>query len=412
MATNLCFYFQVHQPWRLRHYRFLEVGRSQAYFDDDRNSSILRRVADKCYLPMNNLLLDLIAEYKGEFKVAFSISAVVLQQMDAYTPEVVASFRRLFETGKVELLSETSHHSLASLYSPQEFQEEVALHREVTANLLIPPSKVFRNTELIASNGIARMVEDMGYEAMIMEGADSVLRWRSPLFNYRMAGTQRLVALLKNYRLSDDIAFRFSDRQWAQWPLTAEKFAEWIRLVDIENPVASRGGIPFLGLFMDYETFGEHQWAETGIFDFFRALPGKLLKAGNVRFITPSEALAAASKNWAALSEIDAPEPFSWADIERDLSAWRGNPIQDSALRTVYRLEKAVRARGDDGMLETWRRLLTSDHFYYMCTKYFSDGDVHKYFNPYDSPYDAHIIYMNVLADMAARLGVKEKAIA
>ncbi len=414
MATDVCFYFQVHQPWRLRHYRYLEVGRNHQYFDDAKNSSIMRKVAEKCYLPMNNLMLELIQQFGGAFRVSYSITGTALEQMEAYAPEVLASFRRLFETGHVELLSETSHHSLAALYSPEEFGQQIQLHREICLRLLgTEPSKVFRNTELITSNSIGALVESLGYSGLLMEGADSILRWRSPMFKYRLKGVSRLIALLKNYRLSDDIAFRFSDRGWAQWPLTSEKYAEWFKMIDLENPVASRGGRPFIGLFMDYETFGEHQWAETGIFDFFRAMPGRLLSDASVRFVTPSEAVSQALEEAALdpskLGEIDAPQAFSWADVERDLSAWRGNPIQDSAFRAVYALENAVRQTGDPEMLETWRRLQTSDHFYYMCTKYFADGDVHKYFNPYESPYDAHIIYMNVMADMARLLGVRER---
>ena len=418
MATNICFYFQVHQPWRLRHYRFLEVGQNHHYYDDEKNAQILKKVANKCYLPMNNLLLDLIQEYNGAFKVSFSITATALQQMEAYAPEVIASFKRLFDTGHVELLSETSHHSLAALYSPEEFKAQVGLHRDICKRLLVEPSKIFRNTELITSNAIGQMVSEMGYEGMCMEGADHVLRWKSPLFNYRLKNSPNMVALLKNYRLSDDIAFRFSDRGWSQWPLTSEKFADWIKNVDIENPVAARGGTPFIGLFMDYETFGEHQWAHTGIFDFMRALPGRILSQGS-HFITPTEAVRKVKEQGGpeTLYELDAHEPFSWADVERDLTAWRGNPIQDSALRAVYRLEEGVKAisqgnpevdcladQNEISFLETWRRLLTSDHFYYMCTKYFNDGDVHKYFSPYDSPYDAHILFMNVMADMEKRI--------
>jgi len=412
MAIDICFYFQVHQPWRLRNYRFLEVGRNHYYFDDEKNAGILRKVADKCYLPMNNVLLELINEHEGRFKVAFSITGTILQQMESYAPEVIASFRRLFDTGCVELVSETSHHSLAALYSPEEFRQQVALHREICGRLLTTPSKVFRNTELITSNAIAQQIAEMGFEGMMMEGADHILRWRSPLFKYRMASAPHLVALLKNYRLSDDIAFRFSDRGWTQWPLTSEKFTEWVHMIELENPVSARGGDPFVGLFMDYETFGEHQWASTGIFDFMRALPKRLMARGDVRFSTPTEAVVKARAEKDMGFVIDAPTPFSWADVERDLTAWQGNPIQDAALRSVYRLEQAVRAKNDPDLLETWRKLLTSDHFYYMCTKYFADGDVHKYFNPYESPYDAHIIYMNVIADLARQVGVQEKSIA
>jgi alpha-amylase len=419
MAIDLCFYFQVHQPWRLRHYRYVEVGRNHSYFDDEKNAAIMRKVADKCYLPMNNLVYELISELGDRFKVSYSITATALRQMEEYAPEVIVSFRRLLSTGQVELLSETSHHSLAALYSPGEFREQVRIHRETCQRILgHEPSRVFRNTELITSNFIARQVADLGYQAMCMEGADHVLRWRSPLFKYRMAAAPELVALTKNYRLSDDVAFRFSDRGWAQWPLTSEKFTEWVRMIEIENPVSARGGTPLVGLFMDYETFGEHQWASTGIFDFMRALPAKLLSSTGARFVLPSEAAAGAPPKEEGFL-IDAPNPFSWADVERDLSAWQGNPIQDAALRAVYRLEGPVKDRarelppGDgEELVETWRRLTTSDHFYYMCTKYFADGDVHKYFNPYESPYDAHILYMNVMADLEDRLGVPARTVA
>ncbi len=425
MAVDLCFYFQVHQPWRLRYYRFLEVGKNHQYFDQDKNASILRKVANQCYLPMNDLIYELIEENEGRFKVSFSITLTALQQMEAYAPEVLVSFKRLFDTGCVELLSETSHHSLAALYSQEEFKAQIELHRREATRLLMAPSKVFRNTELIASNAIAQAVDSLGYQGMLMEGADHILRWRSPLFKYLISGAHALVALMKNYKLSDDIAFRFSDRAWSQWPLTAEKYADWIRWIDLENPVAARGGVPYVGLFMDYETFGEHQWASTGIFDFMRALPERLLRMEGLRFVTPSESIQAALQErergsmQADSFVIDAPQPFSWADVERDLSAWQGNPIQDAALRAAYRMEPAVKkkaatlpAEEGEELVETWRRLLTSDHFYYMCTKYFADGDVHKYFNPYDSPYDAHILYMNVMADLAQRCDVRELSIA
>lgn len=420
MAIDLCLYFQVHQPWRLRHYRYLDVGKSHSYFDEEANSHILRRVANKCYLPTNNLIYDLITECNGKFKVSFSISGTAMAQMEAYAPEVLVSFKKLFDTGCAELLSETSHHTLSALYSPEEFKQEVLLHREMAIRHLTQPVPIFRNTELITSNEVAKQVAELGYKAMLMEGADHILRWRSPLFKYRMASAPGLAALLKNYRLSDDIAFRFSDRTWAQWPLTSEKLVDWIKQIEIENPVAARGGIPFLGLFMDYETFGEHQWAGSGIFDFMRAFPTKLLGHRGMRFILPTEAAEMALNDESTQGNlIEAPEPFSWADVERDLSAWRGNQIQDSALRAAYELELPIKQQAaklpeDHGqeLLETWRRLLTSDHFYYMCTKYFADGDVHKYFNPYESPYDAHIIYMNVIADLATRCGIQTQNIA
>lgn len=400
--TNVCFYFQVHQPWRLRPYRYVEVGKSHNYFDDEKNAQIMRKVANKCYLPMNNVLLDLLTEHKGAFKVSFAISGVFMQQAEQYAPEVIHSFKRLVDTGCVELISETSHHSLAALYSPDEFREQVRMQRELCERLLGKPGQVFRNTELITNNHVAGLVSAMGYKGILMEGADRVLGWRSPLFGYHLKGSPNLTALLKNYRLSDDIAFRFSDRNWSQWPLTAEKFTHWVKMIELENPASARGENPFVGLFMDYETFGEHQWAHTGIFDFMRALPQQLLNTGMVNFVTPSEAVSKLKAD----AELDVPEPVSWADVERDLSAWVGNPIQDAAIRAIYRLEAPVKKTGDADLIETWRRLTTSDHFYYQCTKYFADGDVHKYFNPYESPYDAHIYFMNVIADLEERLHV------
>lgn len=401
--TNICFYFQVHQPWRLRHYRYIEVGNNHDYFDHEKNHQILRKVANKCYLPMNNLLLDLLTDLNGAFKVSFAISGVFLQQCEEYAPEIIHSFKRLVETGHVELISETSHHSLAALYSPDEFRNQVAMHRELCTRLLGALGSTFRNTELITNNHVAGLVSSMGYKTLLMEGADRILGWRSPLFAYNLRGSPNLNILMKNYRLSDDIAFRFSDKGWSQWPLTAEKFTHWVKLIELENPASAKGQNPFVGLFMDYETFGEHQWEHTGIFQFMRALPEQLLNTGTVNFVTPSQA----SAQMQPAAELDIHDPVSWADVDRDLTAWVGNPIQDAAIRAIYRLEKAAKATGDAKIIETWRRLTTSDHFYYMCTKYFADGDVHKYFSPYESPYDAHIYFMNVIADLERVLDIE-----
>lgn len=406
MALNLCFYFQVHQPWRLRTYRYAEVGRHHDYFDAELNSRILRRVADKCYLPMNALLEELIRRYRPDFRVSFSITATALEQMQAYAPDALASFRRLVATGGVELLSETSHHSLAGLYSPGEFQAEVAHHRAVCSRLLGVPGEAFRNTELIASDAIARQVAALGYRAMCMEGAERVVNGYNVLRPQRFAAAPSLYALARHYPLSDDIAFRFSNRGWREWPLTVERYVGWL-----EGLRASAGADnqeQFLGLFMDYETFGEHQWADTGIFDFMRALPGAVLAHRGLAFMTPSAVLDRITPGEASVA---LPDPVSWADLERDTSAWTGNRIQCAAEKAVYALEPQIHAAAadDPGLLEDWRRLLTSDHAYYMCTKYWSDGDVHKYFSPYDSPYDAYIGYMNVLADIGERCGRKAK---
>ncbi|HEX7338834.1 MAG TPA: glycoside hydrolase family 57 protein [Rhodanobacteraceae bacterium] len=399
MARELCFYFQVHQPWRLRRYTYAEVGRDHDYFDATANAAITRRVADKCYLPMNALLRELIARHQPHFRVSFSITATALEQMAAYAPDALLSFRQLIATGHVELLSETSHHTLAALYSPREFADEVEHHRAVCTRLLGPPGRVFRNTELIVDNHVARQVASLGYTALCMEGADRLMDERAATHPQRFTAAPGLIALPRHYRLSDDIAFRFSNRQWAAWPLTAERFADWVDGIDADG---------FLGLFMDYETFGEHQWADTGIFDFMRALPAELLRRGRSHFITAAQAAHAP----ADAPQLDIPDPVSWADLERDTSAWDGNRIQRAALDAAFALEKPVRAHGQthpgkDGqkLLEDWRRLLTSDHTYYMSTKHWSDGDVHQYFSPFESPYDAYINYMNVIEDMRARLG-------
>ena len=393
---SLCFYFQVHQPYRLRHYSFFDIGKDHFYEDAEANRSIMEKVARKCYLPMNELLLKLIRRENGRFKVAFSISGVALEQFAQYKPEVIDSFRRLVNTGCVELLSETYAHSLASLYDLEEFAEQVKLHDRMIGDCFGVTPEVFRNTELIYRNDIAAVVEKMGYKAMLTEGADHILGWRSPNFMYQPSNCTRLRLLLKNYRLSDDIAFRFSNRDWKEWPLTVEKFVRWIHAVN--------GSGELINLFMDYETFGEHQWAETGIFDFMESLPEALLANPDFDFVTPSEATA----RFQPIAKIDVPDAISWADAERDLTAWIGNDMERDAIESVYALHDKVKASGDEGLMRTWRRLQTSDHFYYMCTKWFSDGDVHKYFNPYGTPYDAYINYMNVLSDFIMTLEKRE----
>ncbi len=389
---SICFYFQVHQPYRLRHYSFFDIGQDHFYEDAEVNRAILDKVAQKCYLPMNELLLKMIRRWKGRFRVAFSLSGVAMDQFEEYQPEILDSFRALVDTGCVELLSETYAHSLAALYDPDEFRAQVALHDQLIKKHFGATPRVFRNTELIYRNDIARMVEDMGYEAILTEGADHILGWRSPNYMYQPSSCTKLKLLLKNYRLSDDIAFRFSNRGWDQWPLTAEKFAGWAHAVN--------GAGELINLFMDYETFGEHQWAETGIFDFMEALPAAVFADPNFDFVTPSQA----AERYSPIARIDVPNAISWADVERDLTAWIGNDMECDAIETVYSLKEKVLADGDEGIVRTWRRLQTSDHFYYMCTKWFSDGDVHKYFNPYGTPYDAYINYMNVLSDFKMTL--------
>lgn len=393
--ASVCFYFQVHQPYRLRRYSVFDTGHN--YFDEHANGEILRKVAMKCYLPATQALLELIRLHQGKFRIAFSLSGTVIEQFRQYAPEVLDRFRQLGQTGCVDFLNETYYHSLAFLYSRQEFIEQVQMHAAKMLELFGQKSAVFRNTELIYSNDLAFVVAQMGYRGVLAEGADSILGWRSPTFVYRAPDCPNLAVLLRNYRLTDDIAFRFGNRAWEDWPMTAEKFAAWI------NRVNDNGNA--VNLFMDFETFGEHQWADTGIFDFLHALPAEVLRIGPNNFKTPAQVIEA----YPPMDEFDAPHMISWADTERDLSAWLGNAMQANALHEVYRLEGDVKATGDAELIHDWRRLLTSDHYYYMCTKYFADGDVHRYFNPYDSPYDSYINFMNVLDNLRSRIRMSGK---
>ena len=389
---SICFYFQVHQPFRLRTYRFFDIGENHYYFNDFENSHIMRRIAQRSYLPMNDLLLKLMKKHGKAFKVSFSITGTALEQFEAYAPEVIESFKKLAATGNVEFLAETYAHSLSSVKSKTEFKKQVELHSKKIEELFGQKPKVFRNTELIYSDEIGEMVYDMGYNTMLTEGARHILGWKSPNYMYCNARNPKLKVLLKNYRLSDDIAFRFSHHGWPEWPLTADKFVGWLNDVDAKEEVVN--------LFMDYETFGEHQWQETGIFEFMKALPQRVFSNSNYTFNTPSEL----SQQLQPVSAIHVPQPISWADEERDLTAWLGNELQDEAFNSLYGLEEKIRQCTDQKILLDWRYLQTSDHFYYMCTKWFSDGDVHKYFNPYGTPYDAFINFMNVLSDFIIRI--------
>jgi alpha-amylase len=388
----ICFYFQVHQPFRLRLYRFFDIGVNHHYFDDYTNRYIIRRVADKCYIPTNNTMLDLIKEFGTSFKISYSISGTALDQFEMYTPDVIESFQKLAATGCVEFIAETYSHSLSALKSKTEFQSQVKQQSEKIQKLFGQKPVTFRNTELIYSDGIGEMVAEMGYHTMLTEGAKHVLGWKSPNFMYCNSINPKLKVLLKNYQLSDDIAFRFSQSSWDEWPLTTEKYVDWLNAVPQEQECVN--------LFMDYETFGEHQWPETGIFDFLRALPGRVLSNSDFKFHTPKEL----SKMLQPVSPIYVPYPISWADEERDLTAWLGNDLQDDAFNKLYEIEEKVKHCLDPAIQRDWKYLQTSDHFYYMCTKWFSDGDVHKYFNPYNTPYEAFINYMNILSDFLIRI--------
>ncbi len=398
---SLCLYFHVHQPYRVKRYRVFDVGVDHEYFNDGsetdlNNSRILNKVAVKSYIPTNKLLLHLLNTHP-EFRFAFSFSGVFLSQIEREFPELLQSFQDLVKTGRVELLADTYYHSLAFFHSLPEFERQVRQHRWLLERLFGQVPTVFRNTELSYNNDLAQWADKNGYMGIMAEGWDPILQWRSPNFVYNPKDCKNTRLLLKNYRLSDDVAFRFGQRSWAGWPLTAPKYVQWVN--------SHHGNGQTVNLFMDYETFGEHQWEDTGIFHFLAALPNEFLKHGDNTFKTPTETIC----DYEPVGEIDVPYTLTWADTERDLSAWTGNNIQQAALREIYALEKDILATKDIRLIEDWRRLQTSDHFYYMCTKYFSDGDVHKYFNPYDTPYDAYIAFMNALYDVKLRV---EKALA
>lgn len=390
--VSICFYFQVHQPNRLKKYSFFDIGSDHFYEDDEKNRAILLKVARKCYLPTNELMLRLIHKFDGRFRVAYSISGTTIEQFKKFSPETLESFRKLVKTGCVELLCETYNHSLAFLYSRDEFIRQVNQHRQLIENEFGVAPISFRNTELIYNNDVAATAEEMGFRAILAEGADRILGWRSPNFVYQPESCNKIKLLLKNYRLSDDVAFRFSNKGWEEYPLTAEKYAGWIHSINGQGETVN--------LFIDYETFGEHQWADSGIFNFLEAFPGTVLAHPDFRFATPCEVAASTSP----VAKLDIPDFVSWADVERDLTAWRGNHLQYDALETIFGFEQKVMETGREDLIRGWRALQTSDHFYYMCTKWFADGDVHKYFNPYSSPYDAYINYQNVLADFETTL--------
>lgn len=400
MATkSICLYFQVHQPTRLRLYRFFDIGKDSHYYDDFANRTILRRIAQKCYLPMNAQLLSLIKANKGKFKVAFSISGSALEQFQRFSPDVIDSFRALAETGCVEFLCETYYHSLASLASGSEFEHQVLKHKKAIEDLFGVTPTAFRNTELIYSNAIGEEVYGLGFKTMLTEGARHIMGWQSPNFVYSCETQPKLRLLLRNYGLSDDIAFRFSNQGWDMWPLTAEKYLAWVKDSAKDDDIVN--------LFMDYETFGEHQSAASGIFDFMKALPETVLADGTFSFVTPTEA----AKKFKPVADLDVPDAISWADEERDVTAWLGNELQQEAFNKVYAMTEKLSIVGDPELWEDFGHLQESDHFYYMCTKFFSDGEVHKYFNPYDTPYEAFINYMNVISDFQIRLDEKRAAL-
>jgi alpha-amylase len=395
---GIVFYFHVHQPFRVRHYSIFDISNKHDYFDQARydyhskcnNEMIFKKVADKSYRPMNALLEKLVKEHP-DFKFSFSITGTFIEQAEMWAPDILESFKRLVKSGKAEIVSETYYHSLAFFYDREEFSRQVAMHRAKIKEVFGVDTKVFRNTELAYNNELAKWADDNGFEGILAEGWDPILEWRSPNFVYRPVGTSNIKLLLKNYKMSDDLAFRFGDKSWKEWPMTADKFDLWANesLKDQE----------ILNLFVDYETFGEHQWSDTGIFEFFDFFVKKWLSRNDTTFYTTSDAI----HSFESSGEISMPYTVTWADTERDLTAWLGNSMQQEAIKCLYEIENDVLRTEDTELISDWRKLQTSDHVYYMCTKWFNDGDVHAYFSPYDSPYDAFIYFMNAIRDIKWR---------
>ncbi len=385
-------YFQIHQPLRLKRYRFFNIGNDHYYYDDYLNESVINRLAERSYLHANKVIRSIIKQFGKQFKVAFSISGITLDQFELYAPEVIESFQKLAKTGCVEFLCETYSHSLISLRNKDEFTRQVYKHKQKIKDLFDQEPTVFRNTELIYSDEIGDNIAGMGFTAMITEGAKHILGWKSPNYLYCNAINPRLKVLLRNFRLSDDIAFRFSNRNWSEFPLTADKFVYWLNEMDKKEETVN--------IFIDYETFGEHQWMESGIFEFLTDLPVKVYKDSKFIFATPSEVAA----NLLPVSTISVPYPISWADEERDITAWLGNDLQLDAFNRLSQFTERVNQCNDPKIQKDWQYIQASDHFYYMSTKFFSDGAIPVYFNPYESPYDAYINYMNVLSDFGIRL--------
>jgi alpha-amylase len=397
MKRGIVLYLHVHQPFRIRKYTVFDTARKHDYFSDSsatsdsNNKQVFLKVVEKSYKPMNKLLERLLATYP-DFKVSFSITGTFIEQAQQWAPEILDSFRRLVATGRVDIVGETYYHSLAFFYSRDEFERQVALHRRKIKEIFDIEPSVFRNTELAYNDELAQWADQRGYKGILAEGWDPILQWRSPNFVYKPVNTKHIKLLLKNYRLSDDIAFRFSDKAWQDWPLDAATYTDWTNTA-IENS-------QLVNLFMDYETFGEHQWKDTGIFDFFENFVKMWSNDQHNTFYTTREAV----EMYQPTGELSMPNTVTWADTERDLTAWLGNSMQQEALRHLYALEDDILHTKDANLINDWRKLQTSDHTYYMCTKWFTDGDVHAYFSPYESPYDAFLYFMNVLRDLRYRL--------
>lgn len=400
---SIVLYMHVHQPMRIRPYNVFATAVDHNYFSDPNwdgganNERVFRKVAEKSYLPTNKLLLELLHKHPA-FCFSLSITGSLIEQCERWGQDVLDSFKLLTDTGRVEIVAETYYHSLAFFYSRSEFERQVTYHQQKIQEVFGLKTAVFRNTELSYNNQLAQWADQAGFKGILAEGWDPILGWRSPNYVYRPVDTGNIRLLMKNYKLSDDLAFRFSNKEWTEWPLDADKYSHWLNIATDDQPI--------MNLFIDFETFGEHQWEDTGIFEFFRHLPDKWLAREGNGFYTVSQAI----DNHEPVDYIDMPNTVTWADTERDLTAWLGNTMQQEALRYLYDLEERILQTGDDGLIVDWRHLQTSDHVYYMCTKWFNDGDVHAYFSPYDSPYDAFLYFMNVLRDVRFRLSEHEKS--
>ncbi len=393
---GITLYLHVHQPWRVRDYSIFDTAGHHDYFLDnsatDRNNRLVfEKVAEKSYRPMNQLLQRLL-DSNPDFKLSLSITGTFVEQAQEYAPDVLDSFKALIATGRVEVVAETYHHSLAFFYSPAEFDRQVELHREMVQRLFNVTPTAFRNTELAYNNQLATWADKAGYKAILAEGWDPILAGRTPNNVYRPVDTENVRLLTKNYRLSDDVAFRFGNKAWQHWPLSTETYSHWL------DASLEHGNI--VNLFMDYETFGEHQWQDTGIFEFFERFVSQWASRSDRTFYT----VTGAAQAFEPVDEISMDDTVTWADSERDLTAWLGNSMQQESLRYLYGLEHDIMRSNDLGLIADWRKLQTSDHVYYMCTKWFSDGDVHAYFSPYDSPYDAFLYFMNTIRDLRYRL--------
>jgi len=392
MKKSLCFYFQIHVPYQLKRFRFFDIGNNHDYYDEFNIRTNLQKTATHCYLPMNKVLLDIIKEYGKKFKVAFSITGETLEQLEQYAPNVLDSFKELAATGSVEFLCETYAHSLAFLKDEIELERLLTKQKATIKRLFGQEPSVVRLTGLIYSDQIGEKVAKLGYKGMVTEGAKHVLGWKSPNFIYTNANNNKLKLLLRNYQLSDDIAYRFSDRTWSEWPITSEKYAGWLNNIDKNEEVVN--------LFMDYITFGDRHPRSTGIFEFMRYLPKQILEDGNFEFLTPSEVI----KKHEAVAPIHVPYPMSWSEEARDLSIWLGNDLQNDAYDSLCNLGEKVRFLDDRSITQDWERLQDSDHYYYMGTKWISDGSTRRFKNVYSSPYDAYINYMNILSDLTTRV--------